>query len=146
MDPRPDILVEILISGALIAVTMVIHGCGMHGVVRWASRFSDTERRVHRTIHVGQALAIVVLPSLGVLVADMAVWAVAFSGMGLIPDLRLAFHFAALTYTTLGASTSLPANWMLLEASCAIAGTFTFAWTTAVMFQIFSRAFAWHKI
>ena len=58
---------------------------------------------------------------------------------------RHAVHFAALTYTTLGAPTSPPEQWLLLEADCAVAGALTFAWTTAVMFQVLNFIFDWHN-
>ena len=146
MEPHPAILLEILVSGVLMAVTMMIHGCGMYAVVQIANRLTATNRQAHRAFHAGKVLTVVVLLALFVLMLDMSVWAFTFSVMELIPDPRLALHFAALTFTTLGASTPLPAEWLLLEASCAIAGTFTFAWTTAVLFQILNRLFAWHSI
>ena len=146
MEPQPVILLEVLVSGVLMLVTMMIHGCGMYAVVQSANRLAATQQRMHRSLHVGQVVTVVVLLALVVLMVDISVWALAFSAMGLISDTRLALHFAALTYTTLGASTSLPSHWLLLEASCAIAGTFTFAWTTAVMFQIFNRLFAWDRV
>ena len=145
MEAQPAILLEILVSGVLIAVTMVVHGCGMYAVVQIAHRLALAPHRGRPTFYAGQVLALVVLLALTVLVVDMSIWAFAFVAMELIPDPRLALHFAALTFTTLGASTPLPAQWLLLEASCAIAGTFTFAWTTAVLFQILNRLIPWHS-
>ena len=146
VESQPVILFELLLSGALIAVTMGIHGVGMYLVVRVARHIVQAEQRAHHAVRIGQVLSVVVVLSLAVIFFDIVVWAGAFAAMGLIPDPRLAFHFAALTYTTLGASTSLPAQWLLLEAACAIAGTFTFAWTTAVLLQILNRVLDWHNV
>ena len=69
--------------------------------------------------------------------AEISVWGVVLHKMGLVPNLRDAVYFAANTYTTLGMGPmSLPHSWRELSPMIAIAGLFTFAWTTSEMFNI----------
>ena len=145
MEPEHRLWLEILVSGALVGATMVIHGCGMYCVARVARHMLGTSQHAKQTAYTGQVFAIFVALAFATHLLDILLWALTFEAMGLLSPARYAFHFAALTYTTLGAPTSLPEQWLLLEAGCAIAGTFTFAWTTAIMFQILSRIFQWHS-
>jgi len=136
---------EILASGVLVGATMVVHGCGMYCVARASKHGLPTGRAPRPTVHIGLAVSVLIALALTTHLFDIVLWAVTFQAMDLVTPAHRAFHFAALTFTTLGAPTSLPEPWLLLEAACAIAGTFTFTWTTAVMFQILNRVFEWNK-
>ena len=58
-------------------------------------------------------------------------------GGGLVHNLHEAVYFSANTYTTLGMGTMvLPYSWHELGPIIAMAGLFTFAWTTSEMFNI----------
>ena len=145
MESDHGVWLEAVVSGVLIAATMVVHGLGMYCVVRVGRHMLIAGHGSRRTVHIGQVLSLLVALALTTHLLDITLWAVTLDALRLVSPVRHALHFAALTYTTVGAPTSLPEHWLLLEAACAIAGTFTFAWTTAVMFQILNRVFEWHK-
>ena len=91
MESHPAILLEILVSGVLIAVTMMVHGWGMYTVVQTANRLTASNRRTHRAVHAGKVLSVVVVLALLITMLDMSVWALAFFVMDLIPIRGLLF-------------------------------------------------------
>ena len=101
------------------------------------------KEKLGQPVHAVQVVSVFVALTLTTHLLEILLWAVTFNGMDLVSPIRHAIHFAALTYTTLGAPTSLPEQWLLLEAACCVAGMLTFSWTTAVMFQILNRVFEW---
>jgi hypothetical protein len=61
-------------------------------------------------------------------------WSLPMYGLGMFPSLRIAFYFAAQTYTTLGmGDVTLPLEWRLIGPLVAISGLFTFGWTGSVL-------------
>ena len=145
MESEHRLWLEVLVGGVLLVATMVVHGLGMYCVVGAAKHILRSRHETRQPVHVVRIASILMVLTLATHLLDLTLWAVAFDAMHLVSPVRHAIHFAALTYTTLGAPTSLPEQWLLLEAGCAIAGTLTFAWTTAVMFQILNRIFDWHS-
>lgn len=141
LEADPRFSLEVVLCGVLLVATMVIHGAGMYCVVSAARYMLAQNQPSRRSVHIGMVTPILVIVTLTTHLVDITFWALAFETMGLVSPVRHAIHFAALTYTTLGAPFSLPEQWLLLEAACAVAGTLTFAWTTAVMFQILNRVF-----
>lgn len=144
MESEHRLWLELLVGGALLVTTMVMHGLGMFCVVSATRPMLALKQKLGRPVHAIQVVCVFVALTLTTHLLEILLWAVTFDGMHLVSPVRYAIHFAALTYTTLGAPTSLPEQWLLLEAGCAVAGTLTFAWTTAVMFQILDRVFEWH--
>ena len=145
LESEHRLWLEVLVGGVLLTATMVVHGLGMYCVVSAAKHMLGARHETRQPVHVVWIVSILIVLTLATHLLDITLWAVAFDAMHLVSPVRHAVHFAALTYTTLSAPTSLPEQWLLLEASCAVAGTLTFAWTTAVMFHILNRIFDWHS-
>ena len=145
LESEHRLWLEVLVGGVLLTATMVVHGLGMYCVVTAAKHMLGARHEMRQHIHVVRVVSILIVLTLATHLLDIMLWAVALDAMHLVSPVRHAVHFAALTYTTLGAPTSLPEQWLLLEAGCAVAGTLTFAWTTAVMFQFLNRLFDWHS-
>jgi hypothetical protein len=71
---------------------------------------------------------------LAVHLVEAFLWSLPMYGLGMFPTLRIAFYFAAQTYTTLGmGDVVLPERWRLLGPLIAISGLFTFGWTGSVL-------------
>src|SRR5262249_22606203 len=69
--------------------------------------------------------------------AEICLWGLVLHGGGLVHDIHEAMYFSANTYTTLGMGPMpLPHLWHELSPIIAIAGLFTFAWTTSELFNI----------
>jgi hypothetical protein len=70
-------------------------------------------------------------------IVDTCIWTVIIHWLGLVRDFRTCLYFSANSYTTLGLSdVPLGMGWRELSPIMGIAGLFTFAWTTSVMFNV----------
>jgi sterol desaturase/sphingolipid hydroxylase (fatty acid hydroxylase superfamily) len=95
----------ILIGGGLVAATVVIHGLGTTGLVRYlASEFLDKNRSwSSQRVLYALIIAAVVLVFLHAL--EIMVWAGVYKALvpvGELADLETAVYFSFVTFTTLG--------------------------------------------
>jgi len=151
MNPTPESayvigLHEVFWGGALVAITMTIHGFGMLLVLRVANilkfRFESNPsffRGIFILILASWMILLVhlteVFPWAWFFLHEQAVNADHING-------SLCYYFALLDYTTLGCPYNLVSHWRLLEGMIAIAGLLTFAWSTGVLFilaQVFQQ-------
>jgi hypothetical protein len=74
---------------------------------------------------------------------EVIVWALAYRIVDAAPAGSGLIYFAFVNYTTLGYGDVLPkADWQLLGPMTAMNGVLLFGWSTAVIFQVLSRAMA----
>ncbi|HTY87682.1 MAG TPA: hypothetical protein VMB80_09485 [Candidatus Acidoferrum sp.] len=134
---------ELFWGGTLVAITMVLHGFGMLGVLR-TSGFFKLRFEPMPTFTKGMIL-LVVASWMILLVRLIEVFARA--GFFLWTDAvnttteakanaSLCYDFALMDYTTLGSSYNLHLRWRLLEGMIAVAGLLTFAWSTGIMLTL----------
>jgi hypothetical protein len=137
---RDDVIpVEVLVLGAIMLVIVtLIHGAGLDRIVALYQNLAETLRQKKR--HPRMAMMIfsgAILLMLFLHLTEITIWGVVLHKIGLIPNSRDAIYFAANTYTTLGMGPmELPHSWRELSPMIAIAGLFTFAWTTSEMFNL----------
>ena len=137
---RDDVIpVEVLALGALmLLIITIIHGAGLDRIVALYQNRADGLRKKKR--HPRRATLIfanAILLMLFLHLTEITIWGVVLHKIGLVPNSRDAIYFAANTYTTLGMGPmSLPHSWRELSPMIAIAGLFTFAWTTGEMFNL----------
>ena len=137
---RDDVIpVEVIGMGAIMLVIItMIHGAGLDQIVSLYKRRSEKLRERRR--HPRMAMMVfsgAILLMLFLHLAEISLWGLVLQKTKLVPNLRDAVYFAANTYTTLGMGPmSLPHSWRELSPMIAIAGLFTFAWTTSEMFNI----------
>jgi Ion channel len=101
---------------------------------KWSGRLRERRRkpRMAMLVFAGSILLMLFLH-----MAEISIWGIVLHKVGLIANLRDAIYFSANTYTTLGMGPmALPHSWRELSPMIAIAGLFTFAWTTSEMFNI----------
>lgn len=137
---RDDVIpVEVLSLGAVMLVVItLIHGAGLDRIVAHYKRRADAFRRKRRHPRLAMLVfASTILLMLFLHMAEIWVWGFVLYKMRLVPNIRDAVYFSANTYTTLGMGPmALPHAWRELSPMIAIAGLFTFAWTTSEMFNI----------
>ncbi len=130
---------EVIGLGAIMLVIItLIHGAGLDRIVSHYKKRAERlrEKRGHPRL-APLVFAGSILLMLFLHMAEICVWGITLHRIGLILNLRDAIYFAANTYTTLGMGPmSLPHSWRELSPMIAIAGLFTFAWTTSEMFNI----------
>jgi hypothetical protein len=137
----PDDLVPFAVLGlgaTMLVLITILHGVGLDLVVarykRKSAKFrkEDMHPRLAVLVFAGTVLLMLVLH-----LSEICIWGLVLRGGGLVDNLHAAVYFSANAYTTLGmGSMALPHTWHELSPMIAIAGLFTFAWTTSELFNI----------
>lgn len=125
---------EVLWGGALLAVTIAIHGTGMSLLLALNSRVKPVFEK-GESIVLGVCTLIVL--TWGILIIhllEVALWGAFYYWKSVMPTVSRANYFALMDYTTLGSEYEPPINWRLLRGMIAIAGLLTFAWSTGVLY------------
>jgi hypothetical protein len=127
-------LEEVFWGGALIAVTMAMHGFGMLSILRVGEvlkqRFASS---------FASGLCILILVSWMIMLVhltEVVVWAGFFLWKGAFANHSIAYYFSLNEYTTVGSNYNLPQHWRLLEGMIATAGLLTFAWSTGILLTL----------
>ena len=119
--------------GTLIA-SLMIHGVGMLYVQR---RNRDFRALPPLGLRREAAFSLLVLVLVFTHVIEVLVWAAALLAIGALANVRDAYYYVAVTYTTLGyAEGTLTPQWRILAPMMAMSGVFAFGWTTSVLFAI----------
>ena len=136
-------LEEIFWGGALVAITMAMHGFGMLTVVRANGGLKE---RLERTPSFARGLMVIVITSWMILLVhliEVFAWAGFFLWKGAVNTTTgasatgsLCYYFALLDYTCLGSNYNLHQHWRLLEGMISMAGLLTFAWSTGVLMTL----------
>ena len=72
--------------------------------------------------------------------AEISVWAVAYTAAGAMPDLQSAFYFSAVTYTTTGyGDLTLPPTWRLVGGVEALTGILMCGLSTGLFVAVVNR-------
>ena len=125
---------EVMWGCLLAAVTLIIHGVGLHYTVRLSNALVPSTRKSLPSF----AMGVVVLAGLVIVVlhlTEVMVWAGFFTWKHAQPNPFSAFYYALVNYTTLGAG-YLPVRWRLLEGLLAMAGLVSFAFSTSVLIAL----------
>lgn len=126
---------EILWGCLLVAITILIHGTSMFGILRVTDALKD---RFAPMESFARGLGVVILASLLMVltnVVEVMVWVVFFVAKGAQPSHSAGFYNALLNFTTLQAG-YLPQRWRLLEALLGMAGLMTVAWSTGILYML----------
>ncbi len=129
-------LEEVLCGIALVAVTIVIHGCGMLGTLFACHVLKHGNERPVSFFRGGAVLIVAAWMIVLVHLVELLVWAVFFVWQDAMPSPSAAYYFSLMQYTTVGSALALPLRWRLLDGLLPIAGLMTFAWSTGVLFTL----------
>ena len=140
-------LILILTAFLLIAVTIVIHGVGTMTWLRYLlTRNASADGRI-RPAKVLRVLISTALVLITLHIIEIFVWALAYIMVlpdGELQSLESAFYFSAVTFTTLGyGDITLSSDWRILSGLQAIDGILLIGWTTAFLFAVLQRAWAY---
>jgi hypothetical protein len=139
-------LLHIAYAVALVFATTFVHA-GCTAAVLGRLRSSAThDWALRSTATRATALsALVLLMSLAACF-ESVLWACLYWGVGALPELREAFYFSLVTFTTLGyGDVTLGDEWRLLGAFEAANGIIMFGWTTALIVAVANRLFLHHQ-
>ena len=122
----------------MLVIISIFHGFGLDLIVarykRRAGKMRDERWPPRLAVFL---FAWTILQMLVLHLCEICFWGLVLWAGGLIINLHEAVYFSANTYTTLGMGPmALPPVWHELSPIIAIAGLFTFAWTTSEMFNV----------
>jgi hypothetical protein len=129
---------QLLVGAAVSVCNIGIHALVMTAVVLVAH--GATARKRSRQAR----LLAVMIATVSVLmlahIAEVSVWALAYTLVGAAPSDADILDFAFVNYTTLGYGNVTPVErWRLLGPMTAMNGVLMFGWSTAVIFEVLRR-------
>src|SRR5262245_1677877 len=130
---------KIAIALLLMAACVSIHALGLTAALRWLRRrpAPDVDHATPRVVGwlICIAAWVIVLH-----LAQILVWAGAYLGYGVMPDLAAATYFSAVTYTTTGyGDLVLPAGWRVMGGVEALTGILMCGLSTGLFFAAFAK-------
>jgi len=142
-DPYVTSFEEMFWGGALVAITMAMHGFGMLLVLRVCGAL---KHKSDQSPTFTGGMLILILASWMIMLVhliEVSAWSGFFHWTHAVnttnnapANASLCYYFALMDYTTLGSSYNLHLRWRLLEGMIAMAGLLTFAWSTGVLLTL----------
>jgi hypothetical protein len=133
-------LIRLLQSVFLLAVTVTFHTLVLSLLLRHAERYVETVRLTFVTY----AWLLVRISALTVLahLIEVALWAAFYVWKEALPDFVVSFYFSAVTYATIGyGDVVLPEIWRLTAAVEGLTGILMCAWSAAFFFAVVTRIY-----
>ena len=129
-------LTKVLIAGALVVITVVIHAIGFDALLRVMMRLQAFAMTGFRRV----TLLVIALACWLVLIhmAEIAVWGLFYFWQGCLPDPGSAFFYSAGAYTTVGSGLALPEQWRMFAPLEALMGALMFGLSTGLFFAVVS--------
>ena len=131
-------LIEILIAGGLVVVTVAIHAVGfdvlLRAMMRWDALDMTGFLPVTRLV-IGLTCWLILIHSV-----EISVWGLFYFWQGCLPDAESAFYFSGVTYTTVGyGELVLATPWRMLAPLEALTGILMCGLSTGLFFALVSR-------
>ena len=129
---------KLFISFCLVALCVTIHASGITLSFR---KFSRSTELVDPRFWITTWCFIRVAGWLIFLhVLEISLWAILYTSGQAIPDLKDAFYFSSVTYTTVGyGDLVLPDKWRLVGGVEALTGILMCGWSTGYFFSLLTR-------
>jgi hypothetical protein len=132
-------ILKLLIAWTLMGICVVIHAGGITYVMRRLHNHPLPQPLFWRWTWVFIRIAGWII---AMHLAEVVVWALAYTAIGAMPDALTAFYFSIVTYTTTGyGDLVLPAQWRVLGGIEALTGILMCGWSTGFFFAVLSRMF-----
>lgn len=135
---RPIAMFTRLLAGfVLMAVCVTIHAGGVAGALRQLRRRPRLGTGFWPVTRLFVRIAIWMV---SLHLAEIAVWAAAYTWIGAMPDMPTALYFSAVTYTTTGyGDLVLPQQWRIDGGIEALTGILMCGWSTGFFFAFVNR-------
>lgn len=122
------------------AFCVAVHAIGVMSAIRWneGSPALADSRFWPPTLLLIQVAGWLILMHL----LEISIWALLYTWGHAFPDVRSAFYFSSVTYTTVGyGDLVLPEMWRLVGGVEALTGILMCGWSTGFFFTVLSRIY-----
>lgn len=140
-------LAEMLIGGALILATFIIHAFTLDRLMVALELWGP---HVYQYVQKLWKIPMLLLTVAGVFCAHIAqiwLWAFLYLFLHALPNLEEALYFSTVSFTTVGfGDVVLSQEWRLLGAFQAANGFILFGWSTAFIFEVMSKLYKGESI
>ena len=127
---------QILVGAAVSVCNIAIHAFLMAAVL-WAARIAGEGATLRQSLRLIAVMIATVSVLMAAHVAEVLVWSLAYTIVGVAPPGTGLIYFAFVNYTTLGYGDVTPLErWQLLGPMTAMNGVLLFGWSTAVIFAV----------
>ena len=138
-----NLLIQLLIGGFLIALTVGLHALAMDFIIRFTGLIEAPVRTKFKTLWRAVLSGGFVLIVFGVHVVMIWIWTMVYlfrscSPLNNIPD---AIYFSTTSYTTMGSNIMLDDSCHMLSGIESANGFILISWTTAFIFEVVSQLY-----
>lgn len=141
------LLIHLLISTAMVVLTVVFHALAIFGLTRLLRGELSEERERHIHPASPRALGFTVALVLGLFaIHGIEIWAYAilYLGLGAVQGLEAAVYFSTITYGAIGYTDELiSTNWRLVAAIEGVNGVILLGWSSAFFVTMVLRRKWW---
>jgi hypothetical protein len=131
---------QFLVGVAASGCNIAIHALVMVVVIR-VTRRADELATAYQTFRLIAVMIAAVTVLMIAHLAEILVWALIYTILGVAPEGADVVYFAFVNYTTLGYGDVTPVRrWNLLGPMTAMNGVLLFGWSTAVIFEVLRTA------
>ena len=142
---RHEMLIAILIGGAMITVNMGIQVWAVSVVITFYQRQSSDSLK-NPVLHMSKNLSIAMLFLLFAHLLQFSTWAAVFMSLGEFQDFATAFYHSTVNFTSLGyGDIVMSERWRLLGAMEAANGVLMFGLTAGLVLSIMNYQFTRHQ-
>lgn len=136
-------LVELVLSTAMVLVTVILHGGGLLVLGRLLETREATPDKTRISPASIEGAIVAVMAALGLLALHgLEIWLYAFlyREIGAVETMRDAVYFSTITYASIGFSdTAVTPEWKLLGALEGINGALLLGWSVAFFVTVMTR-------
>ncbi len=139
-----NLLLQLVLGGGLIGVTVIIHAIGLDFIMRHAPILERSLRRTTAFIWRPCMAGIIVVGVFAVHIVEIWLWALVYFSLDAAPlqSFSESLYFATVTYTTLGyGDITLGPESRMLSAIEGANGFLLFGWTAAFIFEVISQLY-----
>ncbi|MEL6316025.1 MAG: ion channel [Pseudomonadota bacterium] len=132
---------ELGLAAALVFASTLVQAAFIGAVFHALTRAQAWLARAPRSLSAALALGLAALWMMAAHGVAIGLWAAAFHGLGVFPDLDTSVYFSAVAFTTLGFGDVIPPpEWRQLAGLCAANGLLAFGVSAAVLVEVLREA------
>ncbi|MDX1291959.1 MAG: ion channel [Hyphomonas sp.] len=134
------LLLNLIVAGALVAITFAIHFAGLVGLSALIRRRDMPHVSLSTVVGQGLAIFFILLSLFAIHSVEIWVFTLAYLALGAFPDVETAVYFSTSTFSTVGyGDVLIDKDWRMLAAAESVIGFLLLGWSTAFLVSVSAR-------